>query len=49
VPDSSLANTIGVVKRAIERADAAAVARLAHFGVATIHAAMGRVGLKYLD
>lgn len=38
-------NQLGVVKRHIERADPAAVAKLAQFGVATIHEAMGRVGL----
>ena len=38
-------NTLGVVKRNIVRADQAAVARLAALGVATIHEAMGRVGL----
>ena len=36
---------IGIVKRNITRADAAAVERLAGFGVATVHEAMGRVGL----
>jgi len=40
-----LINQLGVVKRRIERADAAAVAQLGGFGVATIHEAMGRVGL----
>jgi len=40
-----LINQLGVVQRRIVRADAAAVARLSHFGVATIHEAMGRVGL----
>ncbi len=38
-------NTLGVVKRNIVRADKAAVAQLSKFGVATIHEAMGRVGL----
>lgn len=38
-------NELGIVKRNIERADPEAVARLAKFGVATIHEAMGRVGL----
>ncbi len=38
-------NDIGIVKRTIVRADSAAVARLSRFGVATIHEAMGRVGL----
>jgi 4-hydroxy-4-methyl-2-oxoglutarate aldolase len=36
---------IGIVKRSITRADRAAVDRLASFGVATVHEAMGRVGL----
>ena len=38
-------NQLGVVKRNIVRADAAAVGRLSKLGVATIHEAMGRVGL----
>ena len=38
-------NNLGVVKRNIVRADRAAVAKLARFGAATIHEAMGRVGL----
>jgi 4-hydroxy-4-methyl-2-oxoglutarate aldolase len=38
-------NNLGIVKRNIVRADAAAVAQLSQFGVATIHEAMGRVGL----
>jgi 4-hydroxy-4-methyl-2-oxoglutarate aldolase len=38
-------NDIGVVRRNIVRADRAAVEKLARFGVATIHEAMGRVGL----
>ena len=42
---TSLANTLGVVKRNIVRADKAAVEKLSKFGVATIHEAMGRVGL----
>ena len=37
--------TLGIVKRNIVRADKAAVARLSTIGVATIHEAMGRVGL----
>ena len=43
--DTSLLNQLGVVKRHIVRADKAAVDKLARFGVATIHEAMGRVGL----
>jgi 4-hydroxy-4-methyl-2-oxoglutarate aldolase len=38
-------NQMGMVKRNIVRADKAAVAKLSRFGVATIHEAMGRVGL----
>ena len=38
-------NQLGVVKRNIARADKAAVEKLSKFGVATIHEAMGRVGL----
>lgn len=38
-------NNLGIVKRNITRADAAAVDKLARFGVATVHEAMGRVGL----
>jgi 4-hydroxy-4-methyl-2-oxoglutarate aldolase len=38
-------NTLGIVKRNIDRAERAAVEKLANFGVATIHEAMGRVGL----
>jgi len=38
-------NSLGIVRRRIVRADQAAVERLAQFGVATIHEAMGRVGL----
>jgi 4-hydroxy-4-methyl-2-oxoglutarate aldolase len=38
-------NDLGIVRRNIARADHAAVERLSHFGVATIHEAMGRVGL----
>ncbi len=38
-------NNLGVVKRNIVRADPDAVAQLSQFGVATIHEAMGRVGL----
>ncbi|WP_030755742.1 4-carboxy-4-hydroxy-2-oxoadipate aldolase/oxaloacetate decarboxylase [Streptomyces griseus] len=36
---------IGVVRTKIERADPEAVAELSKFGVATVHEAMGRVGL----
>ncbi len=36
---------LGIVKRNIVRADKAAVEKLGRFGVATIHEAMGRVGL----
>jgi 4-hydroxy-4-methyl-2-oxoglutarate aldolase len=38
-------NTLGVVVRDIQRADASAVERLGKQGVATIHEALGRVGL----
>ncbi len=38
-------NNLGIVVKNIKRADPAAIARLAKFGVATIHEAMGRVGL----
>ena len=38
-------NNLGVVKRNIVRADSAAVEKLSRFGAATIHEAMGRVGL----
>ena len=37
--------TLGVVRRHIQRADAAVVQKLSAFGVATVHEAMGRVGL----
>ncbi len=36
---------LGIVKRNIQRADPAAVEKLSRFGVATVHEAMGRVGL----
>jgi len=36
---------LGIVRRNIVRADRAAVEQLARFGVATVHEAMGRVGL----
>ena len=38
-------NSLGIVRRNILRADRTAVDKLARFGVATIHEAMGRVGL----
>ena len=38
-------NSLGIVKRKIVRADRGAVEKLSRFGVATIHEAMGRVGL----
>jgi 4-hydroxy-4-methyl-2-oxoglutarate aldolase len=40
-------NDLGVVKRKIVRADKAAVEKLSRFGVATVHEAMGRVGLMH--
>jgi 4-hydroxy-4-methyl-2-oxoglutarate aldolase len=43
--DNLLGNTLGVVKRNITRANRAEVDRLAKLGVATVHEAMGRVGL----
>ena len=42
---NQLASTLGIVKRHIDRADKDATARLGLFGVATVHEAMGRVGL----
>ena len=42
---NNLANTLGIVKRNIVRADKAAVEKLSRFGVATVHEAMGRIGL----
>jgi 4-hydroxy-4-methyl-2-oxoglutarate aldolase len=36
---------LGIVKRNIQRADPVAVEKLSRFGVATVHEAMGRVGL----
>ena len=42
---STAMNDLGIVKRNIVRADKAAVEKLSRFGVATIHEAMGRVGL----
>ena len=38
-------NDLGIVRRKITRADKAAVDKLSRFGVATLHEAMGRVGL----
>ncbi|MEN3296975.1 MAG: 4-hydroxy-4-methyl-2-oxoglutarate aldolase [Burkholderiales bacterium] len=38
-------NNLGIVKRNIHRADEAAVRALSAFGSATVHEAMGRVGL----
>ena len=43
--DAPLINQLGVVKRRIERADPTAVAKLSGIGSATVHEAMGRVGL----
>jgi len=40
-------NDLGIVKRNIVRADKAAVEKLSRFGVATVHEAMGRVGLMH--
>jgi 4-hydroxy-4-methyl-2-oxoglutarate aldolase len=37
--------SLGVVRRNIQRADKAAVEKLSRFGAATVHEAMGRVGL----
>jgi 4-hydroxy-4-methyl-2-oxoglutarate aldolase len=38
-------NTLGIVRRNIERADPAAVEALSRSGAATVHEAMGRIGL----
>ena len=38
-------NNLGIVKRNVTRADRAAVDELSRFGTATVHEAMGRVGL----
>jgi 4-hydroxy-4-methyl-2-oxoglutarate aldolase len=38
-------NQLGIVKRNIERADRGAILQLGTFGCATVHEAMGRVGL----
>ncbi|WP_341315738.1 4-carboxy-4-hydroxy-2-oxoadipate aldolase/oxaloacetate decarboxylase [Paraburkholderia sp. IMGN_8] len=43
--DTNLGSQLGVVKRNIVRADAAVVKQLSGFGVATVHEAMGRMGL----
>ena len=40
-------NDLGIVRRNIERANKAAVDKLSRYGVATIHEAMGRVGLMH--
>src|SRR3954449_11431242 len=40
-------NSLGIVKRNIVRADNAGVEKLSRFGVATVHEAMGRVGLMH--
>ena len=40
-----LANTLGIVKRNITRADKSAVERMGQLGSATVHEAQGRVGL----
>jgi 4-hydroxy-4-methyl-2-oxoglutarate aldolase len=42
---SATMNDLGIVRRNIVRADRAAVEKLARFGVATVHEAMGRTGL----
>ena len=42
---STAMNDLGLVRRNIARADRPAVEKLSRFGVATIHEAMGRVGL----
>ncbi|OAJ52593.1 4-carboxy-4-hydroxy-2-oxoadipate aldolase/oxaloacetate decarboxylase [Paraburkholderia ginsengiterrae] len=43
--DTNLGSQLGVVKRNIVRADPGAVQQLSALGVATIHEAMGRMGL----
>ncbi len=40
---------IGVVYRNIGRVDREAVDRLGALGSATVHEAMGRAGLRYID
>ena len=42
---SNLSTTLGIVKRNIVRADPAAIEKLSRFGVATVHEALGRMGL----
>ncbi|AHV91809.1 4-carboxy-4-hydroxy-2-oxoadipate aldolase/oxaloacetate decarboxylase [Bordetella holmesii] len=42
---NDLLNTLGVVKRKFDRPDPALVRRLSAHGVATVHEALGRVGL----
>src|SRR5215210_5364960 len=44
---SSPTNNLGVVKRNIVRAQRTVVEKLSRFGVATVHEAMGRVGLMH--
>ena len=43
--ETPLINQLGVVNRRVDRAPAEAIERLSAFAVATIHEAMGRVGL----
>ena len=40
-----MTTTLGIVKKNIQRTDPAAIEKLSQYGVATIHEAMGRVGL----
>ncbi len=42
---TDIGTTLGIVKRNIVRADRAATDQLAQYGAATVHEAMGRVGL----
>src|SRR5438445_13369941 len=44
---SAAMNDLGIVRRNIVRADKTAVEKLSRYGVATIHEAMGRVGLMH--
>ncbi len=44
---SAAMNDLGIVRRNIERANKEAVAKLSRYGVATIHEAMGRIGLMH--